>query len=135
MTGYRSGFAAGDDAIVGLARVRPTVAQRRKGSSSARRSSPGVTSGTSRKRAPCRAKRLVLPVLEAKGLRVAAAVEDPLWVEVEGGSEAFAERLLAPGVVVSPKSFFGPSGGGYIRFALVPSLEDCRGPPRCWGGL
>jgi aspartate/methionine/tyrosine aminotransferase len=49
-----------------------------------------------------------------------------LWVEVEGGSEAFAERLLEHGVVVSPGSFFGPSGEGYIRFALVPGIDDCR---------
>ena len=49
-----------------------------------------------------------------------------LWVEVEGGSEAFAERLLEHGVVVSPGSFFGPSGEGYVRFALVPSIDDCR---------
>jgi aspartate/methionine/tyrosine aminotransferase len=49
-----------------------------------------------------------------------------LWVEVEGDADAFAERLLENGVVVSPGSFFGPSGEGYVRFALVPSLEDCR---------
>jgi aspartate/methionine/tyrosine aminotransferase len=48
-----------------------------------------------------------------------------LWVEVEGGSEAFAERLLEHGVVVSPGPFFGPSGEGYVRFALVPSIDDC----------
>ena len=47
-------------------------------------------------------------------------------MDVEGGSEAFAERLLEHGVVVSPGPFFGPSGEGYIRFALVPSIDDCE---------
>ena len=42
------------------------------------------------------------------------------------GSEDFAARLLEHGVVVSPGSFFGPAGEGYVRFALVPSLEDCE---------
>ena len=41
-------------------------------------------------------------------------------------SEAFAERLLGHGVVVAPGSFFGPSGEGYVRLALVPSLEECE---------
>ena len=30
------------------------------------------------------------------------------------------------GVVVAPGSYFGPAGEGYVRFALVPSIEDCR---------
>ena len=36
------------------------------------------------------------------------------------------ERLLAHGVLVAPGSFFGPSGEGYIRFALVPTLAECE---------
>jgi LL-diaminopimelate aminotransferase len=79
-------------------------------------------------RALYRVKRnALLPVLERKGLRVAASNAGIyLWVEVDGGSEAFAERLLEHGVVVSPGPFFGPSGEGYVRFALVPGIEDCR---------
>jgi aminotransferase len=51
-----------------------------------------------------------------------------LWVEVPDGetSEGFAERLLETGVVVTPGSYLGPSGGGYVRFALVPTEDDCR---------
>ena len=29
------------------------------------------------------------------------------------------------GVIVSPGEMFGPSGAGYVRFALVPTLEEC----------
>ena len=52
-----------------------------------------------------------------------------LWAAVPGGetSEAYAERLLAEhGLLVSPGSYFGPSGEGYVRLSLVPSLEECR---------
>jgi aspartate/methionine/tyrosine aminotransferase len=29
-------------------------------------------------------------------------------------------------IVVSPGSFFGPAGEGYIRMALVPTEDECR---------
>jgi succinyldiaminopimelate transaminase len=130
MTGYRSGFAAGDDEIVGAMRAfRPTVGTAPQ--EFVQRASVvawGDEAHVERARALYRAKRdALLPVLARKGLRVAASRGGIyVWVEVDGGSEAFAERLLEHGVVVSPGSFFGPSGEGYVRFALVPSLEDCR---------
>ena len=40
-------------------------------------------------------------------------------------SESFAARLLEHGVLVTPGSFLGPSGEGYVRFALVPTEEEC----------
>jgi aspartate/methionine/tyrosine aminotransferase len=33
--------------------------------------------------------------------------------------------LLSDGVVVAPGSFFGPAGEGYVRFALVPTEDEC----------
>jgi succinyldiaminopimelate transaminase len=130
MTGYRSGFAAGDDELVAALRAfRPTVGTAPQ--EFVQRASIVAWSDEGHvedARALYRAKReALLPVLQRKGLRVAASNAGMyLWVEVEGGSEAFAERLLEHGVVVSPGPFFGPSGEGYVRFALVPSIEDCR---------
>ncbi len=130
MTGYRSGFAAGDEEIVDAMRAfRPTVGTAPQ--EFVQRASVvawGDEAHVEQARALYREKRdALLPVLEREGLRVAASRAGIyLWVEVEGGSEAFAERLLEHGVVVSPGSFFGPSGEGYVRFALVPSLADCR---------
>jgi succinyldiaminopimelate transaminase len=130
MTGYRSGFAAGDDVLIGAMRAfRPTVGTTPQ--EFVQRASVvawGDEAHVEEARALYRAKRdALLPVLDAKGLRIAASRAGIyLWVEVDGGSEAFAERLLEHGVVVSPGSFFGPSGEGYVRFALVPSIEDCR---------
>ena len=48
-----------------------------------------------------------------------------LWVEVDDDLKA-AEALLEAGIVVSPGRFFGPGGEGYLRLALVPSLDDCE---------
>ena len=129
MTGYRSGFAAGDDALIGAMRAfRPTVGTAPQ--EFVQRASVvawGDEAHVEEARALYRAKRdALLPMLAAKGLRVAASRAGMyLWVEIEGDADAFAERLLEHGVVVSPGSFFGPSGEGYVRFALVPSLEDC----------
>jgi acetylornithine aminotransferase len=33
--------------------------------------------------------------------------------------------LLEHGILVAPGSFFGPAGEGYVRLALVPTLEQC----------
>ncbi len=62
----------------------------------------------------------------AAGVR-AACVAFYLWFRVPDGetSEAFATRLLEHGLVVAPGSYFGPSGEGYARLALVPDVEAC----------
>jgi succinyldiaminopimelate transaminase len=130
MTGYRSGFAAGDDELVAALRAfRPTVGTAPQ--EFVQRASIvawGDEGHVEAARALYRAKRdALLPVLERKGMKVAASRAGIyVWVEVEGGSEAFAERLLEHGLVVSPGPFFGPSGEGYVRFALVPDLDACR---------
>ena len=70
--------------------------------------------------------RLLEPALPpvARGSSVASFY---LWFAVPEGetSEAFATRLLEDGVVVAPGSYFGPSGEGYARLALVPDEEAC----------
>ena len=59
---------------------------------------------------------------------VASEAAMALGVAAPGGeqSEAVGARLLEHGIVVSPGTFFGPSGEGYVRFALVPTLEECE---------
>ena len=79
-------------------------------------------------RARYAAKRdVLLPVLAANGLGGRRERRDD--VPLGRGApiaEALVERLLERGVLVSPGSFFGPSGEGYIRFALVPTLDECE---------
>ena len=130
MTGYRCGFAAGDpDLIAALKAFRPTVGTppqefvQRAGIAAW-----NDEEHVERTRALYGRKRaLLLDLLGRKGLAVAGSSATMyLWVRVPGGDEAFATRVLEHGVVVSPGSYFGPAGEGYVRFALVPSLEDCE---------
>ncbi len=132
MTGYRSGFAAGDPELIGALRAfRPTVGTAPQ--EFVQRASVvawGDEEHVERTRAVYAAKReLFLELLARKGLRLAGSRATMyLWVAVPDGegSEAFAGRLLEHGIVVAPGAYFGEAGEGYVRFALVPSLEDCR---------
>jgi acetylornithine aminotransferase len=132
MTGYRSGFVAGPpDLIAALKQYRPSLGTAPQ--EFVQRASVvawGDEEHVERTRERYRRKReLLLGVLEAKGVRSAgAAATMYLWLEVPGdeGAERFAERLLEHGLIVSPGTFFGPSGEGYFRIALVPTLEECE---------
>jgi acetylornithine aminotransferase len=132
MTGYRSGFVAAPSEVIGALRAfRPTVGTTpqefiQRASIVAWDDEEHVD----RMRAAYRAKRdVLLPVLQRKGIRVrGSAATFFLWFEVPPGetSESFAQRLLHEGVVVAPGSFLGPSGEGYVRMALVPTLAECE---------
>jgi succinyldiaminopimelate transaminase len=132
MTGYRSGFVAAPEEVVGALRTyRPsTGAAPQEFVQRASVAAWGDEQHVVRTRDAYRRKReVLLPVLERKGWRVAASTATMyLWVEVPGGepSEECAERLLRHGVVVAPGSYLGESGEGYIRIALVPTLAECE---------
>jgi acetylornithine aminotransferase len=131
MTGYRSGFVAGDaEVIAALRAFRPTIGTAPQ--EFVQRASVvawGDERHVEEARARYAAKRdAMLPSLARAGLRVAASEATfYLWVAVPAGttSEAFAERLLEGGLVVTPGSYLGPSGEGFVRFALVPTVERC----------
>jgi acetylornithine aminotransferase len=132
MTGYRSGFVAGDAELVGaLKDFRPTGGTAPQ--EFVQRASVVAWSDeehVERARASYRAKRDVLvAALARRGLRVAGGTASMyLWVAVPVGesSEAFAERLLEQGILVAPGSYLGAAGEGYVRFALVPTLAECE---------
>ncbi|MGH2681332.1 MAG: pyridoxal phosphate-dependent aminotransferase [Actinomycetota bacterium] len=133
MTGYRSGFVAGDPQLIAALRaLRPSV---------------GVTPQEFVQRASIaawndedhveetravygRKRKLVLDLFAACGIRVAgSAATFYLWVVVPTGitSLDWSLRLLEEAdVMVAPGSFFGPDGEGYVRMAMVPTLEDCE---------
>jgi len=121
MPGYRSGFVAGDPALIAaLRRYRPNVGvapQELIQRAAIAAWSDEAHVGEVRER--YRAKRDAM--LEALPLRNAGGdASFFLWFE---GDDAFAERLLESGVIVAPGSFFGSPG--YFRLALVPPLETC----------
>jgi succinyldiaminopimelate transaminase len=132
MTGYRSGFvAASPDLIAALKQFRPSVGTAPQ--EFVQRASVVAWNDeehVERTRAAYRRKRnALLPTLARKGIRLAGSEATMyLWLEVPGGerSEAFAGRLLEHGLIVSPGTFFGPTGEGYWRLALVPTEAECR---------
>ncbi|HEX5173707.1 MAG TPA: aminotransferase class I/II-fold pyridoxal phosphate-dependent enzyme [Gaiellaceae bacterium] len=125
MTGYRSGFVAGPPEIVAaLKAYRPTVGTAPQ--EFVQRASVAAWDDerhVEETRARYRAKREVLiPALESRGWEIVAS-EATMYLWVVGPNPA---ALLERGVIVSPGEMFGPSGAGYVRFALVPTLEECE---------
>ena len=51
-----------------------------------------------------------------------------------GDDEAYAKRLLDIGIVVSPGRIFGVEGAGvgYIRLAMVPTIDECKAAIAAW---
>jgi acetylornithine aminotransferase len=54
-------------------------------------------------------------------------------VKVPAGETApgYALRLLEEGIVVAPGTAFG-AGDGYVRVALVPTLDECDAAIAAW---
>ena len=131
MTGFRSGFVAGDPALIGaLRQFRPNIGTAPQ--EFVQRASVvawGDEAHVARARDSYRRKRdLLLGVLRRKGLRDAGGPATMyLWIAVPEGetSESHAARLLEHGVLVTPGVYLGPSGEGYVRYALVPTEDEC----------
>ena len=132
MTGYRSGFLAGDaDLIAAVKALRPSVGVTpQEFVQRASIAAWGDEIHVQQQRERYAAKRAIfLELLRAKGVEVVASVAGMyLWIRVPGGrsSVAWGLELLDEGLVLAPGSYFGPEGEGYVRMAMVPSLEDCQ---------
>ena len=133
MTGYRSGFVAGDpELIAALKALRPSI---------------GVTPQEFVQRASiaawndeahveetravyARKRKLFLDVFAAHRIQVTGSVATfYLWVPVPAGMTSldWSLRLLEEAdVLVAPGSFFGPGGEGSVRMAMVPTVEECE---------
>ncbi|HEX8968295.1 MAG TPA: succinyldiaminopimelate transaminase [Chloroflexota bacterium] len=137
MTGYRSGYIAGDaSAIAALKRARPNFGT---GSQDFVQAAATVAWGddahVAERRAIFRAKRDRLAShLTERGYRVSGSTGAIyLWVKVPtANADMFFARLLEHGIVVSPGESFGRGGEGYFRLALVPSLEQIDQALRIW---
>jgi acetylornithine aminotransferase len=133
MTGYRSGFAAGDPLLIdALTRLRPSVGVTpqeivQRASVAAWRDETHVEE--SRRRYAAK-RGVFLDLFEARGVAVAGSEATfYLWVKVPGDGSSLSwalELLERAGVVVAPGSFFGPEGEGYVRLATVPTEGECR---------
>jgi aspartate/methionine/tyrosine aminotransferase len=129
MTGYRSGYIAGDAAtIAALKAARPNfgVASQNFVQAAATAAWSDDTHVAER-RAIFRAKRDRLTAFLTRQGYVVTGSEGAiyLWVRVPTrATDTFFGRLLEHGIVVSPGESFGHGGEGYFRVALVPTLDQ-----------
>ncbi len=131
MTGYRSGFMAGDERLIAaLRRLRPNVGVATPDFIQSAAIAAWADDAHPRdQRARYAAKRaLFLEYFAHHGFRIEASQATfYLWVRAPGGNDvAFVERLLRLGLVALPGSYLGPGGEGFVRWALVPTLAQCR---------
>jgi acetylornithine aminotransferase len=138
MTGYRSGFVAGDADLVALVRrmrSHPGVASPDFVSAAAA-AAWGDDAHAAQRREVFRQKReKLLRFFASRGLEVQGSEATIyLWVKVPRGHDAasYAGALLEAGIVVAPGTAFG-AGEGYVRVALVPTLEECDAAIAAWG--
>jgi acetylornithine aminotransferase len=128
MTGYRSGFVAGPaEVVAALKAYRPN--QGTAPQEFVQRASVVAWNDerhVEETRARYAAKRdVMIPAIEACGWEVVASTAT-MYLWVAGAPADAVDRLVERGVIVAPGEFFGPSGAGYLRFALVPTLDECR---------
>jgi succinyldiaminopimelate transaminase len=128
MTGYRSGAIVGDSEAIGaLKALRATTGT----------ASPEFVQGAAiaawsdddhaaERRAIFAEKRRILrAAFDDLGYEtVASHAGLYLWIRTDDDM-ALTDRLLEEGIVVSPGRFFGPGGEGFIRLALVPTVDEC----------
>jgi LL-diaminopimelate aminotransferase len=130
MTGYRSAMMAGDPELVSaLAKLRPSigVATQAFVQDAAIAAWSDDDHVEKRRRVFGEKRALFTKFFERAGLNyLPTNASFYLWVVVpDGDDEAYALRLMDEGIVVAPGSSFGPGGEGYVRVALVPSVEQC----------
>ena len=143
MTGYRSGFMAGDaDIMTKLTRLRanPGLVPQDFVNAAAAAAWADDAHVAERRELFTEKKKLFLDFFDDAGLHVVGrSATIYLWLKVPEGytAVAWADRLLAAGIVVSPGPMFGVSGAGagYVRLALVPSMSVCREAIAVWRTL
>jgi succinyldiaminopimelate transaminase len=135
MTGYRSGFVAGDPALIAsYRRLRPLCGT---GSpdfvQKAAVAAWSDDAHVAERRRIFEAKRAVFRrFFDQAGIEAVGDGALYLWIKVPGGDEdTYTERLVEAGVVVAPGTFFG-TGQGHVRVALVPTLGECEAAVEAW---
>jgi acetylornithine aminotransferase len=137
MTGYRSGFVAGDPDLVALLkrmRSHPGVASPDFVTAAAVAAWSDDVHAEARRRIFHQKRERFLAFFARHGLEVHASEATLyLWVKVPPGcsSATYALALLEQGIVVAPGTAFG-AGEGYVRVALVPTLDECDRAVEAW---
>jgi acetylornithine aminotransferase len=138
MTGYRSGFVAGDADLVSLVkrmRSHPGVASPDFVSAAAVAAWSDDAHVAVRRETFRRKRDRLVRFLAEHGLSVQGSEATLyLWVKVPAGftSASYASRLLDEAIVVSPGTAFGAAGEGFVRVSLVPDLQDIEEAIERW---
>jgi succinyldiaminopimelate transaminase len=137
MTGYRSGAIVGDPDLIGRLRLlRPNIGTAPPDFVQAAATAAWDDQAhVDERRAIFGAKReVVLGFLDEVGIEVSgSAATFYVWFRAPGGDDAaYAEALLEERIIASPGRAFGPGGTGWLRLALVPTVEGCRDAVARW---
>ena len=138
MTGYRSGFVAGDpDLVATYRRFRASMGTAPQEFVQTAAALAWTDEAHVHERVRCFAdkRKVMLELCKARGLTVhGSAAGLYLWVEVPAGTTdvAYAERCREAGILVAPGSFFGGGQERFVRLALVPSVDECRAAAAAW---
>jgi succinyldiaminopimelate transaminase len=138
MTGYQTGFLAGDPEVVAVLRKFRTamgVATPVWTQAAAAAAWRDVEHVEERRAVFAQKRSILLEMLEERGHAVYPGTAAMfLWIEVPPGEtdHEYAERLLEHGIIVSPGSFFGAEQARFIRLALSPGIDECREAAALW---
>ena len=141
MTGYRSGFVAGDAALIAsYRRFRASMGTApQQFVQAAAEVAWTDTQHVEDRLAVFASKRdVLLQMAKDRGLKVHGSQAGLyLWLEVpEGmGDLEYAALCRDKGIVVAPGSFFGSGQERFIRLALVPTVAECRAAAAAWPSL
>lgn len=139
MTGYRSGFIAGDAEMIRWlreGRANFGVASQGFVQQAAIAAWSDDAHVAARRQVFAQKRAILLAHLRKLGLATSGEGAFYLWVRVPPGetSESYAARLAERGILVVPGPQFGAEGKGFIRLAMVPTLEDCQAATSAWPG-
>ena len=135
MTGYRAGFVCGDAEIIDIYKRLKTNID--SGTPSIMQEAAILALADDEHVAEmrdlyARKGEVIMSALRDIGLEVKKpGATFYLWVGV-GDDLEFMEKLLGVGIVVTPGSMISDQcgdinpGKGYVRFALMPTMEDCE---------
>lgn len=138
MTGYRSGFVAGDpDLIATYRRFRASMgtAPQEFVQAAATLAWNDTAHVEQRLQVFADKRRILLDLCRQRGLRVHGSTAGLyLWVEVPADvtDVEYAAQLREAGIVVAPGSFFGAGQERFVRLALVPTADECRAAAAAW---
>jgi LL-diaminopimelate aminotransferase len=138
MTGYRSGFIAGDSSLIKAYRGwRAAMGVGSPAFIEQAAAAAWADDAHVKERQKIFAQKYAVlrDGLTKKGIDVLPSSAGLyVWAKVPGtlNADQYAALCLDAGIVISPGGFFGDGADGWFRLALVPSLSDCQRAMDIW---